>query len=258
MNYKDTLQAVDTEKALGLIGLEFQPQGAYLKFACPKPGCDGQAVIKLYGDKKNLYYCPKCKASGHIISLTMSAKGVDWDGAKELLSKAQGSDAKKITEELNIKYELQYQECMKTKGLSEEMCRALEIGVPKGKTMLAGCIAFAVRDDKGLKVAYYGIKVKDGKPVFHKSFNPELYLYNLCNIDSREPVYLTTDIFKCAYSIENGRQCVCNFGLPYLSKVQLDLLTGLEHIVFLVDELLVKTFAIQLAQSYQGFYRFEH
>lgn len=258
MNYKDTLQAVDTEKALGLIGIEFQSQGAYLKFVCPKPGCEGTAVIKLYGDKKNLYYCPKCKASGHIISLTMLIKGVDWDGAKEMLTKAQGSDAKKITEELNIHYELQYQEFMKDKGLSEEMCRHLEIGVPKGKTMLAGSIAFAVRDDQGMKVAYVGIKIKDGKMIYHKSFNPELYLYNLCNVDDANMVYLTTDIFRCVQNIENGRQCVCNFGLPYLSKTQLDLLRIVNRLVFLVDEPLVKPLAIQMAENKTGFYRFEH
>ncbi|HUN53575.1 MAG TPA: hypothetical protein VMU29_00300, partial [Smithella sp.] len=70
MNYKETLKSIDTEKALGLIGIEFESQGAYAKFACPRPDCDGKAAIKEYGDKKNLYYCPKCKSSGHIICLT--------------------------------------------------------------------------------------------------------------------------------------------------------------------------------------------
>ena len=33
-----------------------------------------------------------------------------------------------------------------------------------------------------------------------------------------------TDIFRCVYKIENGRQCVCNFGLPYPSAdAQLEL-----------------------------------
>jgi len=67
MNYRETLQSVDTEKALSLIGIEFESQGAYAKFACPQPDCGGKAAIKEYGDKKNLYYCPKCKSSGHII-----------------------------------------------------------------------------------------------------------------------------------------------------------------------------------------------
>jgi hypothetical protein len=257
MNYKETLKSIDTEKALGLIGIEFESQGAYAKFACPQLECDGKAAIKEYGDKKNLYYCPKCKSSGHIISLVMRIKNIDWNAANEFLLKARSNHAKRITEELNINYELFYNDFIKSKGIEEEMCKLLEIGVPKGKTMLAGSVAFAVRDTKGMKVAYYGIKMKDGKPVFHNTFNPELYLYNFCNIDFSEPVHFTTDIFRCVYNIENGRQCVCNFGLPYLSDTQLELLHQVEHIVLLVDEPLVKPLAIQMAENKMNYFRFE-
>ncbi len=257
MNYKETLKSIDTEKALGLIGIEFESQGAYAKFACPRPDCDGKAAIKEYGDKKNLYYCPTCKASGHIISLAMEVKGLEWDAANEFLIKARSNRAKRITEELNINYELFYNDFIKSKGIGEEICKALEIGVPKGKTMLAGSVAFAVRDSKGMKIAYYGVKMKDGKPVFHNSFNPELYLYNFCNIDFSEPVYFTTDIFRCVNAIGNGKQCVCNFGLPYLSEDQLNLLHHLDHIVFLVDEQLVKPLAIQMAENKMNYFRFE-
>ena len=137
------------------------------------------------------------------------------------------------------------------------MCKLLEIGVPKGKTMLAGSVAFAVRDAKGMKVAYYGIKMKDGKRIFHKTFNPELYLYNLCNIDFSKPVYFTTDIFQCVHNIENGKQCICNFVLPYLSDAQLKLLRLVSLIVFLVDEPLVKPLAIQMAENKMNFFRFK-
>jgi hypothetical protein len=108
-----------------------------------------------------------------------------------------------------------------------------------------------------MKVAYYGIKMKDGKAVFHNSFNPELYLYNFCNIDFSEPVHFTTDMFRCVYNIESGRQCVCNFGLPYLSDTQLELLHQVEHIVLLVDEPLVKPLAIQMAENKMNYFRFE-
>ena len=256
MNYKDTLQAVDSEKALGLIGIEYHPQGAYLKFSCPQKDCDGISVIKTYGDKKNLYYCPKCKSSGHIISLVMLIKNVTWDEAKEILIKAKASDAKLITEELNIKYELQYCDFLKDKGITEEMCKSLEIGVPKGKTMLAGCVAFSVRDDAGMKVAYYGIRMKDGKPVFHKSFNPEFYVYNLCNVDQNGMVYFFTDIFECLkYNTHNT--CICNFGMPYLSRTQLTLLQNVQQMVMVLPEDLVRPFAIQMAENQMNFHRFE-
>ena len=257
MTYRETLKSVDTEKALALLGIEFESQGGYAKFACPRLDCEGKAAIKEYGDKKNLFYCPKCKSSGHIISLVMRTKGVDWNAANDLLLKAHNNPAKMITEELNITYELFYNDFIKTRGIEEEICRMLEIGVPKGKTMLAGSVAFAVRDVKGMKVAYYGIRMKDGKPVFHSSFSPELYLYNFCNIDLSEPVCFSTDIFRCVLNIGNGKQCVCNFGLPYLSEAQLDLLHQVEHIVFLVDEPFIKPLAIQMAENKMNYFRFE-
>ena len=257
MTYRETLKSIDTEKALDLLGIEFESQGGYAKFACLKRGCDGKIAIKEYGDKKNLYYCPKCKSSGHIIGLAMNVKGLSWNGANDFLLKGCRNNAKRITEELNVVYELFYDDYIKAKGIEEEICKALEIGVPKGKTMLAGSVAFAVRDTKGMKIAYYGIKKKDGKPIFHNTFNPELYLYNFCNIDFSEPVYFTTDIFRCVREIANKRQCVCNFGLPYLSEAQINLLHQVEHIIFLVDQPFVKQLAIQMAENKMNYFRFE-
>ena len=257
MTYKDTLNAVDSDKALELLEIEYQSQGAYLKFKCPNE-CQGTAVLKAYGDKKNLYYCPTCKSSGHIISLAMKVRGIDWQEASELLSKAIGANAKKLTEALTIKYELLYKDFIKEKGISEAICQHLEIGVPKGKTMLAGSVAFAVRDEAGTRIAYYGIKMKDGKPIFHKTFNPEFYLYNFCNLVMQDSTYFTTDMFKCVRLIEEGKQCICNFGLPYLSPSHLELLDNIDNLVFMIDEPLVKSFAITLAENHRGFYRFDH
>lgn len=255
MNYRETLQAVDTEKALSVIGINSTLQGAYAKFDCPE--CEQKALIKAYGDKKNLYYCPKCKASGHIISLAMNLKGLEWEAAKDLLlGKAGNNQAKKITEEFNLHYDLLYNDFIKNKGLSEDICKMLEIGSPKGKTMLSGCVAFLVRDENGMRVAYYGIKIKDEKPVFHKSFNPEMYLFNFCNLDFNYDVYFTTDIFKCVRMIENGMQCVCNFSLPYISQAQMELLEKAERVTFSLDDELVKSFAAELAQNRKKFYRF--
>jgi len=51
----------------------------------------------------------------------------------------------------SISITIVYNDFIKSKGIEEEMCKLLEIGVPKGKTMLAGSVAFAVRDAKGMK-----------------------------------------------------------------------------------------------------------
>ena len=255
MTYKEILQTVDTLKALALLGIEAVAQGAYAKFACPS--CKGKAAIKLYSDKKNLYYCVSCKASGHIINLVMNTKGIIWEEAVKFLEKALQTEAKKITEELNLTYELQYHKFIEALGISEDICKFLEIGVPKGKTMLAGSVAFTVRDEKGMRVAYYGIKIKDGTSMLHKSFNPELYLYNFCNIDKTKPVRLTTDIFRCVRYIAEGTQSVCNFNLPYLSKAQLKLLKDVEYLILSVDNTLLQPFATIMAASKMGYFKFE-
>ncbi len=258
MNYKDTLQAVDTEKALSLIGIEFESQGAYAKFSCPNTACAGKALIKEYSDRKNLYYCPQCKSSGHIISLTMKAKGMTWDEAKELLLKTHSAKSGKLTEELKMQYELHYGEFLKAKGLTEEECALFEIGIPKGKTMLAGSVAFTVRDESGKRIAYYGIKMKDGKAVFHNSFNPEKYLWGFHRVTDREsPLYFTTDMFQCVKIQSGGFQAVCNFGLPYVSKEQMELMKDFTHICIIVEKALVRSFAIQMAENSKGYFKFE-
>lgn len=256
MSYRNTLQVVDTAKAFEVIGIEFEKQGGYLKFKCPS--CDNYALIKVYGDKKNLYYCPKCKASGHIINLAVAIKELEWKEAEVfLLAKAQGVSQHKITQELTMTYELQYTDWLSNRGISQETARNLGIGIPRGKTMLAGCCVFAVHDENGIKVAYYGIKMKDYKPVFYKSFNPELYLYNYFRINPEEEVYLTTDLYKCAKMINDGLPTICNFNLPYLSNQQLELINRLEKVIFKVHDSLINFFAVQLATLKKGFYHFE-
>ena len=83
MTYREVLRNVDTEKALALLKIASEQNGAYLKFKCPEKKCNGTASIKASGDKKNLYYCTKCRLGGHIIALTMKVKGLDQIPAKQ-------------------------------------------------------------------------------------------------------------------------------------------------------------------------------
>ena len=68
MNYATAMNSIDTAKALNFLEIEATPNGSYLKFPCPK--CQKEAVIKTYGDKKNVWFCPECRGAGQIISLT--------------------------------------------------------------------------------------------------------------------------------------------------------------------------------------------
>ena len=212
MNYRETLHAIDTFKAMGMLGFAIEPSGKYAKFPCPK--CQQPAVITTYGDKKNLFFCPKCKTGGNLVKLTMALKSLDWEPAKAFLKDAVTASQKPISEELSMNYELEYPKFLEDQGIPEDLAKSLEVGQPKGRTMLAGCIAFTVHDEAGKKIAYYGITMKDRKPKFHSSFNPELYLYNLHRIDRNQDVLLTTDMMLCLKAIVEGKQAICTFTSP--------------------------------------------
>lgn len=251
MNYRDTLHAIDTLKALELLGIEPENKGAYLKFPCPH--CNEPALFKTYGDKKNLWYCPKCKKGGNLIKFTMEFKNLQWEPAKELLSKAIGTKAKTISEPLNITYALEYPKYLEDQGIPKALCDELEIGQPKGRTMLSGCIAFAVHNEGGMKVAYYGIQMKDRKPKFHTSFNPENYLYNFHRIEQTNDLVVCTDLFLCVKSLVEGKPAVSTIGLPYLSQKQIELLNQCKMLtVFRADAEIVR----QVSAHYNGYVRF--
>ncbi|MFC1657515.1 hypothetical protein ACFL2P_02970 [Candidatus Moduliflexota bacterium] len=231
MSYTATMKSVDTEKALALLELEAKPKGAYFNFPCPK--CEKQAVIRAYGEKKNVWFCPDCKASGHIISLTMMQRTLKYEDAINFLKeKAIGFSGRKIENELKLTYPLEYHKKLQEEGISEETAFLLEIGKPKGKGILAGHIAFTVFDEEGKKVAYFGIHPETGKAKSHSSFNPELYLYRWNAVDQDQSVFFTPDMFECVRQVMGEHQAVCNFGLPYLSEEHIRFLSKCSMVIF--------------------------
>ena len=254
MQYQTALNAIDTHKALVLLNQEATSQGAYYHFPCPE--CEGKASIKAYGDKKNLWYCPSCKKSGHILSLTMKLKGMEYEDAKKLLIKKARPNQEKITEPLNLDYELLYSPYMEAKGISQELAAKLLIGVPKGKTMLAGCVAFTVYNEDYIRVAYFGIRIKDGKHIFHKSFNPEMYLYGFERFDEKKELIVRQNLYDCVRLIDVGKQCISNFNLPYMSDEQLRLISKVPVITFEGGWEFLKTVSHQVINKVEGYCRF--
>ena len=255
MTYLETLQAIDTMKALNLIGVEGGRSGAYVHYPCTR--CEeGNALIRAYGEKKNVWYCPNCKGSGQIISLLMESKNIGWDEAKALLTdRAVAYAAGRIQKAISVSYDLEYHRYLELHGITEETATSLGIGRPKGKTMLSGCIAFTVLDELDRKIAYYGIRIKDGRAVFHNSFNPELYLYNFSRIDTDQEVQFTTDIVDCVRLISRGQQAVCNFGLPYLSRAHFTLLNKCKYVSLSFEIQNIDEIALQAVRNLRTFVR---
>ena len=252
MKYAEALQLINPYKVLYALNLSPKAQGGYLAFPCP--ACQEPAVIKTHSEKKNVWYCPKCKDSGNIISLVMRLKKLEYLDAKTFcLEKVEPQ--KEITEELPLNYDLEWCELLNKEGIDKELCDRLGVGKPKGKTMLSGTIAFTVHNEHGLKVAYFGLK-PDGTKKFHQSFNPELYLYNVNNVDPREEVWLTTDMLRCLKHIQDGRKALCNFGLPYLSPKQYEMLNAFPWVTIewlFADK---REISVSVAQNLKAYHRF--
>ena len=98
MKYNQILQTVNTEKALSLLEYQTETNGPYINFICE---CGQKALMKAYGEKKNLWFCPKCRARGHIISLAMKIKSLTYEKAAEMLTERAGFPLEPIQDELS-------------------------------------------------------------------------------------------------------------------------------------------------------------
>ena len=181
----------------------------------------------------------------------MSLKQLEWEPAKEFLKDAR-SDTKPLVEPVKINYDLEYTKVLEELGIPEALCKELGVGQPKGRTMLAGCTAFAIHNEVGTLVAFYGL-TKDRKPKFPSSFNPELYLYNLHRIDREQDVILTTDLLLCLKEIADGKQAVSTFSLPYLSSQQLELMGKILMLTVFRDDVEIVR---QVSKHFGGYVRF--
>lgn len=244
MNLLEALQRIDSMKALELLGLTADSQGSYIKFPCE---CGATASLKAYGDKKNMWYCPTCKKGNHIVALAMQKKNLDYMHTRQELLNKCGQTGFKYPEPLQLVYELTYHKYIEEQQITAETCKTLGIGVPKGKAMLSGCVAFSVMYD-GKRIAYYGLRLKNLQPVFHRSFNPEHHLYNF----TTEAQHFTTDLYECVRMIQDGKNTVCNFGLPYLSQRHIELLNKLKFLQFHTKESEI----INQAKNLQCFHKF--
>jgi hypothetical protein len=252
MTYQETLNRIHTFSALDAMKLEPIVRGAYVNFNCQ---CGAKASMKRSDDKKNLWFCPSCKQAGNILSLGMKIKGYSdkdekgYNEVKKKLLDLTPSD-EPLTEELKLNYKLQYE----LDGLSSEFLEGMGVGIPKGKTMLSGCVAFPVTNG-GVKVAYYGIRIKTLKPVYHKSLNPELYLLFYDNFIGRDFVVFVTEPLQALKLIQDDMAVVCNFRLPYLSEPQIKMLNTFDQIEFRTAE---KQIMADAVNNITAFYRFSH
>lgn len=230
MKYNEAMMAINTERALEILCFPTKKNGSYYYFPCPE--CGSEVSIRFHGEKKNVSYCPSCKKGNNIIAIAAQIKGIGFQEAKEFLLGKATTIEKPIEEELSLAGQLEFCQLMEQEGLNAELCQQMGVGKWKGKGIMAGHVAFTVHNEHGVRVAYYGFHIPDKKVKFPANFNPETYLYNIHNINAQEEVWITKDLFNCLRIIQSGKQSVCNFGLPYLSTRQYQLLSNCDRVVF--------------------------
>lgn len=247
-SYTGALQTIDPWKALSLLGFKPKPNHSYISYPCPS--CGATASLKQWGPKKNILYCPKCAKGGNIISLAMEVKKIVYEEAIKFLEKAV-TPRKKLTTPFEKELELDYLDYLHQRGITEETAQDLHIGRPKGRGVFAGCIVFLCHDENGMRLGYFGIKMTEGRA--NQFFNPELYLYGLNR--GGDDLILVDDMFECVRLIQDGQNAVCNFGTPFLSIEQIELLKG-KTVKVKVNEAHKKEFAIQ-SVDWDFFHKFE-
>ncbi len=131
---------------------------------------------------------------------------------------------------------------LKKNGLPEDICT--QVGLRAPLTSLDGRVAFTVHDENGKKIGHYGLDLKNGKPIYHRSFNPENYLYGYHAVKHEPRVFLTDNMIECIKLLCEDNPTVCNFELPYLSKRQIELLRELDHIVLWTNNDVIRTQAM--------------
>ena len=53
MNYHEALKVINPMAALKSLKIEGKEEGAYIYFPCPE--CNEEAIIRAYGEKKNIF-----------------------------------------------------------------------------------------------------------------------------------------------------------------------------------------------------------
>jgi len=169
---------------------------------------------------KNLYFNPNGEDKGSVINFLALQRQSDLRTvAKELKDKFL-TEAKPPKREIpNL--ELHYCSFLKDKGISEELAKALEIGLVKQHSIIAGRIAFKTYDEIGNHSGYVAYNFQKDEWFFPKGFKRTLYnphRFSNCEIT------LVVDIFSCISLLNDNIPCVCLLGKT-MTDIQLEQLS---------------------------------
>lgn len=162
----------------------------------------------IINNDKNLYLNPNGDDKGSVINFLSHLKDIDLRTAAKELKDHFLTEAKPPKKDIpNL--ELHYCPFLKEKGISEEVAKALEIGLVKQHSIIAGRIAFKTYDEIGNHSGYVAYNFQKNEWFFPKGFKRTLY--NPHRFSNCE-VTLVVDIFSCISLLSDNIPCVCLIG----------------------------------------------
>jgi len=187
LDFKEISERIKFKDLLDKLGIPYTEDTAELRGKFD----DGLEFVVNKG--KNLFFCPKDRETkGSVINFTACHFCTDLVGAAKQLTEHLFKPGKEPEREIpNLK--LHYSPIINKMGISIDVCRDLEFGLVKERSVMAGKIAFTIHDQEGNKVGYIGWTEKQGWyfPKGHK----QNHLYNLHRVEGHE-VTLVADPFE--------------------------------------------------------------
>lgn len=132
--------------------------------------------------EKNLFINPLNKEQkGSVINFLSINKGISLrEAAAELQKQFMTEKPKELPPSDIPQLTLEYHDVLTGYGFSKEFCQAYEFGYCKQKSIMAGKIAFLVRDKLKQVTGYIGVSLKDNKWHFPKKFSLSVYNIHRC------------------------------------------------------------------------------
>jgi DNA primase len=231
IDFAELKERVSVTDVIPMLNLTGKQKGDQWRGACPRCDAGGDRALVITESKK-AFYCHSARKGGDVIALVSHIEDLPPKEAAFFIAEHLGTgtstedgtvprnstspEERPITKGAErvlqpLTYLDAVHEAVEALGVSEATCEHFGAGyAPKG--ILRGRLAIPIHDLTGNLVAYCGRAVRDDqKPLlkFPKDFQPELYVFNLHQIDGE--LYTTNDPLDVLIGYENGVENMVSF-----------------------------------------------
>jgi len=215
LDFKEVARQITFEALLNHLNEPYETRGKSL--------ITKDAFISL---EKQMFFWKENKKGGNVIQYAADVRQTTNLEAARWLSKTFLKN--EIPEREIPELELRYSKEVEALNISEETAKNFEIGLPKGKTVMAGKVCFRCYDKSGAPIGYVGLK--DGKWFYPKGFRASEHLYNYNRRNGNQFCVLVSSPLEVAKLFQDGKPQAVGLFSPSLSEAQNELLKTFRYI----------------------------